>query len=56
MVAEGGWREMLYIQQGDENGGKANEDAMEVTDRYHVDGLKRKKRRLKQHVQKQEEN
>ena len=43
MVAEVGYREMSYTQQDDENGSKANEDAMEVIDRYHLDGLKRKK-------------
>ena len=46
---------MSYIQQDDENGRKANEDAMEVIDRYHLDGLKRKKLRIKQHVQEREE-
>ena len=43
MVAGGGWSEMSYIQQEDENSRKANEDAMEVIDRYYLDGLNRKK-------------
>ena len=47
MVAEGGCRKMSYIQQDDENGSKANEDAMEVIDRYHLDGVKRKKTEAK---------
>ena len=34
MIAEGGWREMLYIHQDNENSGNANEDAMGVIDRY----------------------
>ena len=55
MVAEDGCREMSYIPQDNENGENVNEDALEVIDRYHLDGLKRNKL-LKQHVQEQEEN
>ena len=47
MVAEGGYRKMSYIQQNDENGSKTNKDAMEIIDRYHLDGLKRKKTQAK---------
>ena len=47
---------MSYIQQDNENGRKGNEDTIEVIDRYHIDELKRRKTRLKQHVQEQEEN
>ena len=43
MVSDCDWREMSYIKQDNGNGGKTNEDAMEVIDRYHLDGLKRKK-------------
>ena len=43
MVAKGGYREMPYIQEDHENGSKASEDAIEVIDSYHLDGLKRKK-------------
>ena len=56
LLAEGGWREMSYIQQDNENGENANEDAMEVIDRYYLDGLKKKKLTLKQHVKEQKEN
>ena len=38
---------MSYIQQDDENDRKGNKDAMEVIDRYHLDGLKRKKTQAK---------
>ena len=38
---------MSYIQQDNENGEKANEDAMEVIDKYYLDGLKRKKTHAK---------
>ena len=38
---------MSYIQQDNENGGNVNEDAIEVIDRYHLDGLKRKKTQAK---------
>ena len=34
MVAEGCWREMSYIQQDNEIGENANEDSLEVIDRY----------------------
>ena len=47
---------MSYIQQDNENSGNANEDAMKIIDRYHLDGLKRKKTQAKQHVQEQKEN
>ena len=47
MIAEGGWREISYIQQDNENGENANEDATEVIDGYHLDGLKRKKTQAK---------
>ena len=38
---------MSYIQQDDWNDRKGNKDAMEVIDRYHLDGLKRKKTQAK---------
>ena len=38
---------MSYIQQDDENDRKGNKDVMEVIDRYHLDGLKRKKTQAK---------
>ena len=38
---------MPHIQQDNENGRKADEDAMEVIDRYHLDSLKRKKTQAK---------
>ena len=38
---------MPYIQQDDWNDRKGNKDAMEVIDRYHLDGLKRKKTQAK---------
>ena len=41
LVAEIGWREISYIQQDDGNGRKTSEDAMEVTDWYYLDDLKR---------------
>ena len=47
MVAEGGYREMSYIQQDNGNGSKGNGDAMEAIDGYHLDGLKRKKTQAK---------
>ena len=47
---------MSYIQQDNENDENANEDAMEVIDRYYLDGLKKKKLTLKQHVKEQKEN
>ena len=34
---------MSCIQQDDENSGTANEDGMEVLDKYHLDCLKKKK-------------
>ena len=34
---------MSCIQQDNENGKNVNEEALEATDRYHLDGLKRKK-------------
>ena len=37
----------LKIQQDDENGRKANEDAMEVIVRYHLNGLRRKETQAK---------
>ena len=47
MVAEGGWWEMSCIQQDNENGDNANEGAMKIIDRFHLDGLKRKKTQAK---------
>ena len=47
---------MWYIQQYNEKGGNANEDAMEVINSYHVDGLKRKKTQAKAALQEQEES
>ena len=38
---------MSYIQQDSENGGNVSEDAVEVIDRYHLDGLKSKKTQAK---------
>ena len=38
---------MSYIRKDNENGKNVNEDAMEVIDRYHLDGLKRKKTQAK---------
>ena len=37
----------LKIQQDDENGRKANEDAMRVIVRYHLNGLRRKETQAK---------
>ena len=38
---------MSYSQQDDENGRKANEDTMEVIDRYHINVLRRKETQAK---------
>ena len=47
---------MSHIQQYNENGGSANEDAMKVIDRYHLDSLKNKKTQAKATCQRTKTN
>ena len=60
-LVAGGWlkRNVIHSARLINNGGKADEDAMEVIDRYHLDDLKRKKTQAKAActtLQEQEEN